>query len=79
MERGSRLIAVILASGRGTRLWPFAGEDTPKAFAEVNDGESLLCATARRLARIEAVESVITVCASGHEAKARQALGRAGV
>ena len=33
----------------------------------MNDGESLLCATARRLAGIEAVENVITVCASGRE------------
>ena len=78
MAQNIRLTAIILASGKGTRLWPLTGTDTRKADAEVNEGETLLCETAKRLARIENIESVIAVCESGHEAKTRQALKHAG-
>jgi mannose-1-phosphate guanylyltransferase len=42
---------VILAGGGGTRLWPASRRQRPKQFLHLTDGgESLLAATARRLA-----------------------------
>ena len=36
------MIAVILAGGRGSRLWPLSTDSCPKQFLEIVDGESLL-------------------------------------
>ncbi len=41
--------AVILAGGRGTRLWPLSRKNYPKQFLKIGGEESLLQATARRL------------------------------
>ena len=48
--------AVILAGGSGTRLWPASRRGRPKQFLALGaqPGESLLAATARRVADIGA-------------------------
>jgi Mannose-1-phosphate guanylyltransferase len=33
---------VILAGGKGTRLWPLSREDYPKQFLKIINGESLI-------------------------------------
>jgi mannose-1-phosphate guanylyltransferase / mannose-6-phosphate isomerase len=48
-------IALILAGGKGTRLWPLSRENHPKQFIEFKDGESLFqLALKRSLAFFEA-------------------------
>lgn len=44
-----RLIAVVLAGGSGTRLWPMSREHYPKQLIDVIGSDSLLQATVRRL------------------------------
>lgn len=41
--------AIILAGGKGTRLWPLSREDHPKQFVEFKDGLSLFQLTIERL------------------------------
>lgn len=41
--------AIILAGGRGTRLWPLSRENYPKQFVEFINGESLFQLTVKRL------------------------------
>jgi len=42
--------AVILAGGRGTRLWPISTEEQPKQFKALGDSRSLIAQTFDRLA-----------------------------
>ncbi|GAB4149718.1 MAG: mannose-1-phosphate guanylyltransferase [Patescibacteria group bacterium] len=42
---------VISCGGGGTRLWPLSNQQTPKQFAPILDGESLLAKTYRRLTK----------------------------
>jgi mannose-1-phosphate guanylyltransferase len=41
--------AVIMAGGRGTRLWPQSRENTPKQLWEILEGASMLQATVERV------------------------------
>jgi len=43
---------IILAGGKGERLWPASSSSTPKQFLQLLDGQSLLQSTAERLTRI---------------------------
>ena len=40
---------IILSGGSGTRLWPLSTQKSPKQFAKIFDGKSLLQLTAKRL------------------------------
>ncbi|MBN2119858.1 MAG: mannose-1-phosphate guanylyltransferase/mannose-6-phosphate isomerase [Candidatus Omnitrophica bacterium] len=42
-------IALILAGGKGTRLWPLSRENYPKQFVEFKEGKSLFQLTLRRM------------------------------
>ena len=73
---------VILAGGAGTRLWPLSREQMPKPLIPGLLGDTtLLCATAGRLAGIDApglqaAPQVMVVCGHAHaEATARQLRG----
>jgi mannose-1-phosphate guanylyltransferase len=55
------MYVVIMAGGGGTRLWPLSRPDRPKPFLPLLGGESLLQATARRLAGIPGLDGDITV------------------
>jgi len=50
---------IILAGGRGTRLWPMSREDYPKQFMKVFDGKSLVQRTVDMFSGISEV-SIIT-------------------
>lgn len=55
------LYCLILAGGRGTRLWPLSRRSLPKQFLSINGDESLLLATLRRAARVVAEENIFAV------------------
>ncbi|PID57260.1 mannose-1-phosphate guanylyltransferase [candidate division KSB3 bacterium] len=52
------MYAVIMAGGRGTRLWPQSRENTPKQLWKILGGESLLQATVKRVEPLVAMEQV---------------------
>ena len=52
---------LILAGGRGTRLWPLSRESLPKQFLAINGDESLLLGTLKRAAGLVAKENILVV------------------
>lgn len=55
------LYCLILAGGRGTRLWPLSRESLPKQFLSINGNESLLLGTLKRASRLVAEENILVV------------------
>ncbi len=55
------IIPIILAGGRGTRLWPLSNDNTPKQFLSLQNQQSLLQATLQRLNYIPTVSEPIIV------------------
>ena len=54
------IIPIILAGGRGARLWPLSNDNTPKQFLPLQNQQSLLQATLQRLKYIpEASDPII--------------------
>lgn len=67
------IVPVIIAGGKGARLWPLSTELLPKPFVAINDGdETMLQATLRRLAAIPGIGAPLVVCDQAHELLARQ-------
>lgn len=62
----SRVHAVLLAGGRGTRFWPASRETLPKQFLKVGGEESLLTRTGRRLAGVAAPKDAWVVTNAAH-------------
>ena len=62
----SRVHAVLLAGGRGTRFWPASREALPKQFLRVGGDESLLSRTGRRLAPIASPKDTWVVTNAAH-------------
>lgn len=63
----SRLYAVVLAGGRGSRFWPLSRPDMPKPFLPLcEDGTSLLLRTWQRLEGIVGGERIFVVANSKH-------------
>ena len=52
---------VVLAGGRGTRLWPLSRERFPKQFLKLIDGKSLLECTYRRAIALANAQDVVMV------------------
>lgn len=58
---------IILAGGKGTRLWPASSPATPKQFLSLSaNGVSLLQETVQRLSRLKAVEPPLIICNQNH-------------
>lgn len=55
------LYCLILAGGRGTRLWPLSREFLPKQFLEISGDDSLLLGTLKRAARLVTPENIQVV------------------
>ncbi len=60
------LYCIVLAGGRGTRLWPFSRDDFPKQFLSTGQGESLLLGTLRRASGIVCPQNILVVLAEKH-------------
>ncbi len=62
------MIAMILAGGSGTRLWPFSRTMTPKQFLNLGSThESLLQETIRRLSSVLSKDKIFIVGSIAHE------------
>lgn len=70
----SRIHAVLLAGGRGTRFWPASREALPKQFLRVGGEESLLSRTGRRLAKVAKPAHAWVVTNAAHVALAAEQL-----
>ncbi|NTV98298.1 MAG: NTP transferase domain-containing protein [Chlorobiaceae bacterium] len=57
----SHVYAVIMAGGTGKTLWPSSRKKTPKQFAPLFDGESMISGTVRRIRSIVPEERVVIV------------------
>lgn len=63
----AKLVPVVIAGGKGTRLWPVSREDLPKPFVSITGGErTLLQLTFDRVAKLENVSKPLVVCGSAH-------------
>ena len=70
---------VLLSGGAGTRLWPLSREHHPKQLLPLLDDDTLLQATARRLALVEDAQRPIVVCNEAHRFVVAEQLRAAGV
>ena len=61
----SKIKAVIIAGGSGTRLWPLSRAAHPKQFLELHSGGTMLQATVKRLSGLDVKASVI-ICNEEH-------------
>src|SRR5436305_2089956 len=67
------MIAVIIAGGSGTRLWPLSTPDYPKHLLKINDDDrSMLQQTYDRAQRL--TSNVYVVSESGHIGHVREQL-----
>ena len=60
------LVAVILAGGSGTRLWPMARAARPKQFLSLFNGKSLFQMTWDRVRPLIEPANVLVVCGVAH-------------
>ena len=70
---------VILSGGAGTRLWPLSREHHPKQLIALLDDDTLLQATAQRLAFVEDAQCPIVVCNEEHRFVVAEQLRAVGV
>lgn len=61
------MIVVILAGGKGSRLWPLSNSDQPKQFLKIKDHLSLLQKTYLRFSSCKVVEQIIVVTNEKHK------------
>lgn len=73
------LIPVVLCGGSGTRLWPLSREGYPKQFLRLNDDESLLQKTMRRLVDFGATGTPLLICNESSRFVAAEQLREIGV
>ena len=67
------MIAIILAGGTGTRLWPYSRNMTPKQFLNLGSSqESLFQETSRRLESLVPPEQIYIVGGDAHKDQLRQ-------
>lgn len=61
MDYIQNMQAIILAGGKGSRLWPVSTENNPKPFIKINSHLSLLQQTYLRAKSLEEISGIITV------------------
>jgi mannose-1-phosphate guanylyltransferase/mannose-1-phosphate guanylyltransferase/mannose-6-phosphate isomerase len=76
LPSGTRLWPIILSGGAGTRLWPLSRTATPKQMLALTGPETMLVATAARVADQTRFHPPLLVTGVGHVAAIRQQLGQ---
>ncbi|MSR74299.1 MAG: mannose-1-phosphate guanylyltransferase [Planctomycetes bacterium] len=71
----SRIVALVMAGGSGTRFWPCSRRNLPKQFLSFGAEESLLAATVRRLDGLIPRERVFVITGVEHAALAEAHAG----
>src|SRR3954470_19179065 len=66
--------AVIMAGGRGTRLWPFSRNDRPKQLLPIVNGKSLLQLSFERLRALLPADRIFVCTGASHRATVLQNL-----
>ena len=67
----SRLVALIMAGGGGTRLWPRSRKSRPKQFLPFVGEDSLLRSTVKRLADLVPPERTLLITGADQVTQAR--------
>ena len=76
--KNNELCLLVIAGGRGTRLWPISHEDCPKQFTLINPNETFIQATVKRYYEVGVKPNrvfVITTNARQHELAVEQLCG----
>ena len=74
------IVPVIVAGGKGLRLWPHSRQDQPKPFVSVSGlAQTLLQATLRRLAAVRGLQAPLVVCNASHEFLVQAQAAEAGI
>ena len=73
------LYCLVLAGGRGTRLWPLSRESMPKQFLRISGDDSLLLGTLKRAARLVAPENIQVVLEEKQLPLVKQSLQSTGL
>lgn len=68
------VVAVILASGKGTRLMPLSTVSRPKQYLDVITGKTLIEDTIDRVKNVVGLDNVFVVCSSVQESLAKETL-----
>ena len=74
----ARITPVILSGGAGTRLWPVSRPDRPKQLQRLTGSETMLQATAGRVADPRVFDAPIIVAGAAHVDEVDGQLGDAG-
>lgn len=64
--KDQHIVALILAGGSGTRLWPYSRQLFPKQFMRLDEKRSMLRATADRLSPIVSAKDVWVITGAEH-------------
>lgn len=79
-KKDSLFIPVVLAGGRGSRLWPLSRSAYPKQFLPlVHEDKTLLQTTLSRLSAFAGVQSPIVVCHEDHRFIVAEQMQQLGV
>jgi mannose-1-phosphate guanylyltransferase/mannose-6-phosphate isomerase len=79
MAEKENIIAVLLAGGSGTRLWPVSRALFPKQLANFLGKESLVQRTVKRLLPMVAPEQIFVVCGQEHADEIARHMAEVGV
>lgn len=69
-----RVIAVVMAGGRGERFWPLSTPERPKQFLDLTGGGTLIQQTVERLLQIVPYREILVVTSAAHVDLARAQL-----
>jgi mannose-1-phosphate guanylyltransferase len=69
-----RILAVIMAGGKGERFWPLSTPDRPKQFVDLTGGGTLIQQTVARVAQVLPHTEIYVVTGQGQLAMARAQL-----
>lgn len=65
MKTVSRIRAVIMAGGSGTRFWPLSRKSRPKQFLDIVGAKSMIEETVERLSPLVAPRDILTIADAG--------------